>query len=93
MNILFVLSGESFRKTIYDEKQMIKRQIITTLSHLYLINKIYDKFNLEVKILFNIKKNDNNKYIYNILHKFILQKNEYDSVSSEFELIENTLNI
>tara|TARA_B100000035_G_C21031412_1_gene568713 strand:- start:2635 stop:3612 length:978 start_codon:yes stop_codon:yes gene_type:complete len=93
MNILFVLSGGTFRQKLYDEKQMIKRQIVTTLSHLHLINKINDKLNLQVKILFNLKKNDKNKYIYNILHKFILQKNEYESVSSEFELIENTMNI
>ena len=49
MSILFVLSGGTFRQKLYDEKHMIKRQIVTTLSHLHLINKINDKLNLQVK--------------------------------------------
>jgi hypothetical protein len=91
--ILFILSGQVFRINHFDNEEIIKRQIVATLSHLDLINTIKDKFNYSVKILFNISNNNNNYIIYNILKNYILKVNEYIKVESEFVLIYETLNL
>lgn len=91
--ILFILSGQVFRINHFDNEEIIKRQIVATLSHLDLINTIKDKFNYSVKIIFNISNNNNNYIIYNILKNYILKINEYIKVESEFVLIEETLDL
>ena len=90
-NILFILSGQVFRINKFSEDEMVKRQIVTALSHINLIKYIKKKFNLDVKILFNIQKTKYNDILYNIYKEYILEKNEYIKAESEFELIEKTL--
>lgn len=92
MKILFVLSGEVFRINDFNSTQILPRQIMSSLSHIKLIKKIKEKFNLDSEILFNIKSNEHNSKLYKIYKKYIIKKNEYIKCKNEFELITNTLN-
>lgn len=91
MKILFVMSGTVFRINDFDSTQILPRQIMSSLSHIKLIKKIKEKFNLDSKILFNISNNEHNSKLYKIYKKYIIEKNEYIKCKDEFELIKKTL--
>ena len=90
-SILFVLTGGVFRTNNFNEKEIIKRQLLTARSHIKLIEHIKTKYNIDVKILFNISSTNHNNHLYKIYEKYILEKNEFIENESELELIQKTV--
>lgn len=95
MKLLIVLTGRCFDNTIFNDKEVIIRQKIATISHIKFIKTIKEKYNIDSNFFINTYKSNNYK---DILIKKWYGKNsiglhfineQYD----EFKLINNTINL
>ena len=86
MKLLLVLTGESYRSGVQMSRtrgtiNYIERQVLASLSHINLINKIKDKYTIDTDVVINtykLNENDDNELIN------IYKKNSVNLIGSKF---------